>query len=168
MDQLARVNLGATFAIFILPAWAVFRLQNPKISIGVGGLIFWCWLVLLGEFIRGFDPSYDSFGPALNFLFGLPLGLGYCAFWEVIRRLLRRSKKASPHVVDFILWSALLMLCLCFPFVFKSIYRRDPMDYFFEILFAIGPILLLCIAMVLTMVLDMHRTTRERPCNRNS
>lgn len=157
MDQLTVVNLGSTFAIFVLPAWAVFRLQKPIISIPIGGLIFWCWLVLLGEFTRGFDPSYDSIGPAFNFFFGLPFGLGYCAFWEAIRRFVRRKKKVSPNAVDLILWSLLIALCICFPFIFKSVYRMDPMDYFSEILFGIGPILLLCIAMVLKLTIEVYQ-----------
>lgn len=161
MDQLARINLGAIFAIFVLPAWAVFRLQNPKISIAIGGLIFWCWLVLLGEFTLGFDPSYDSIGPAFNFLFGLPFGLGYCAFWEVIRRLLRRSKTIQSHLVGLVLWSGMTILCICFPYIFASIYHREPMDYFYEILFGVGPILLLCISMVLTMALDMRKMKKK-------
>lgn len=35
------------------------------------------------------------------------------------------------------------------------------MDYFYEILFGVGPILLLCIAMVLTMVLDMRKMKKK-------
>jgi hypothetical protein len=164
MDQLTKINWAAIFPILILPAWAVFRLQNPKISIIIGGLIFWCWLVLLGEFTRGFDPSYDSFAPVFNFFLGLPFGLGYCAFWEAIRRFLRRNKKVSPNSIDLILWTFLIALCICFPFIFKSVYQRNPMDYFFEILFGIGPILLLCFAMVLKMALDVyHRKTGSDP-----
>ena len=152
--------MGAIFAIFVLPAWAVFRLQNAKLSIVIGGLIFWCWLVLLGEFTRGFDPTYDSFGPAINFLFGLPFGLGYCAFWEVVRRLKRRTKAVKLHLVSCILWSGLVILCICFPYIFKSFYQRDPMDYLDLILFGIGPILLLCLAIASSTAIDMQKAKK--------
>ena len=159
MDLLSRISLGAMFAVLILPAWIVFRLQNPKVSVPIGGLIFWGWLVLLSGFIRDFDPSYDGWGPFFNLLFGLPLGIGYCAFWAVICRLVLRLKvNRSRGIISLVVWSAMIILCVCFPFLVTSTYHRSLMFYMPYLLFGVGPILLLSVAMVLSILFEMHRS----------
>ena len=90
MDLLTRLDYGMVFAVYILPAWTVLRLPNSKVSILIGSLIFYGWLVLVTILIVDIDPSSDSFAYGFNILFGLPVGVGYCAIWALFRALLRR------------------------------------------------------------------------------
>ena len=158
MDLLRRIDLGMGFAVLILPAWTVLRLPSPKVSIPIGSLIFWGWLVLAGDFEMEFDPSYDSFGPGFNLLFGWAFGLGYCAIWAGVRRLLRQSREdRSWSSTSLVVWSALIGLCVCFPFMTVAIYHRSLMFYLPYVLCGVGPILLLCIAMVFSNLLGMRK-----------
>jgi len=166
MDQLTRLTYGLCFAVLVLPAWIVFRLPNPKVSIPIGALIFWGWLVLYSDFVGDIDPSRDGgLGPAANFLFGLPFGACYCQIWLGIRRLLpkhgRKPTKNYLNLVSLIIWSALIALCLCFPFMATALHRRNIGFYMPYVLIGVGPILVLCVAVVYSTVFEMHEYNKR-------
>jgi hypothetical protein len=162
MDQLTRLNYGMFFAILVLPAWTALRLRSWKVSVPIGALLFWGWLNLYGEFVGDIDPSrVGGLGPAINFLFGLPFGAGYCAIWFVIRGVIRRpsSKLERNYVklISLIVWSALISLCLCFPFMATALHHRSLEFYMPYVLIGVGPILLLSLAMVCSTVCEMYK-----------
>jgi hypothetical protein len=164
MDQLTRLNYGLFFAVLVLPAWTVLRLPSWKVSVPIGALIFWGWLNLYGEFVGDIDPSRaGGLGPAINFLFGLPFGAGYCAIWFVIRRFIRNSRpklqKNYVKLISLIVWSALISLCLCFPFWATALHHRSLEVYMPYVLIGVGPILALCVAVVCSTVLEMRNST---------
>ena len=161
MDLLTRINYGTFFAVFILPAWAVVRLPSLKMSIPIGSLIFYGWLVLASILTMDIDPSYDSFGYGCSIFFGLPVGVGYCAIWILFRRLLThlKSKSFRSHAstrISLVIWSALIGLCLCFPFMAKALHHRSMGFYMPYVLIGVGPILLLSLAMVCSTVSEMR------------
>jgi hypothetical protein len=164
MDQLTRLNYGMFFAMLVLPAWAVLRLSSPKISIPIGTLIFWGWLVLFSDFVGDIDPTRDGgFGPVFNIFFGWQAGACYCVIWFAIRRLVPRSKakhvKNYVKLIGLVIWSALIGLCLCFPFMARALHHRSLGFYMPYVLIGVGPILVLCVAVVCNTVREMRKYT---------
>jgi hypothetical protein len=166
MDQLTRLNYGLFFAVLVLPAWTVLRLPSWKVSVPIGALIFWGWLNLYGEFVGDIDPSRaGGLGPAINFLFGLPFGAGYCVIWFVIRGAMRRQRskleKNYVKLIGLIVWSALISLCICFPFLATALHHRSLDFYLPYVLIGVGPILILCVAVVYSTVFEMHKYNKR-------
>ena len=158
MDMLHRVSLGIVIGVMILPAWAVLRLPSLKVSMPIGTFIHWGWLVLGSDFLREFDPGYDSLAPAFNIVFGWGTGLIYCAIWAGIRRWLLHSRvDHTGSSTGVVVWSCLVVLCLCFPFMTATMYHRNLAFYMPYTLIGVAPVLLLCSAMVFT----HHRGIRK-------
>jgi hypothetical protein len=168
MDLLTRIHIGSLLAILVLPALAVFCLPKSKLSVLMGGLIFWGWLVLLSDFMRECDPSSDSPAALFNFLLGLPFGIGYCAIWAAIRRRLQRAEvRRSRGILSLVVWSGVIGLCAFVPFIVVHVNNRSLSFYAPYLLLGEGPILLLSVTMVISSVADI-RTHNKRVLPRES
>ncbi len=166
MDQLTRLNFGLFFATLVLPAWVVLRLPSAKVSIPVDALIFWGWFVLYCDFVGDIDPSRaGGFGPAAVFFFGWQPGVCYCAIWLLPRRLLQkpeaRSGSMAVKLIGLSIWLALIGLCLSFPFMATALHRRSIGFYMPYVLIGVGPILVLCVAVVYSTVCEMRKYTKR-------
>ncbi len=166
MDMIGRLGLAGVIGVFLLPAWAVFRLPRLVVAVPVGALIFWTWLFLPGVLLQEWDPTYDSFGPAFSLLFGLPWGFGYCGFWAIVRtgvpRLKNRVRRPGT-ILDLVIWSGVALFCVSFPWLASAKYHRALADDLGYTLSGAGPLFLLAVALAATAYLSLPRQGKAVP-----
>jgi len=149
--------------------------------------MFWGWSVVSGALILHLDPEYDSIAPAMMYFLGWLMGLIYCSFWVIIRLVTESytrssSTKQSPEyisrvsvaeatlssskqllfypVLGLIMWGALSVLCLLFPFIDRARYNETDCSFFLYYLFGCGPILLLSVTMFFINLRELLKKTQ--------
>jgi hypothetical protein len=142
MDILSRLSYIGVFAVWVLPALAVLCLRKTKLSVLIGGLIFWGWAVLLFVLLQELSPSAPHMAPIGMLLFGLPFGLTYCAMVARTRGTeIHVGDKRSGYIISLIVWSAMIMFCVFVPFIIASVNRRGLSFNIPYLLMGVGPIL---------------------------
>jgi len=164
LDTISQISCMAILGVFMVPVLIIFCLPGRKGAIPIAGVTFWVWLVLAGELIRDADPSYDSFGPAINFLFGLPFGLGYSTIWFLIGKLWKpRRHSRRSYALSAACWLLVAIGCGFFPFAVAYRYHRSVVFYLEYTLPPVVPLFALCVAMVVTSLRQWVELGRELP-----
>lgn len=162
MDWAALVSWGCILGALILPVWIVWRLPSYFLSVPIGTLIVWGWLMVDGLLLSSLDPEYDSIGPGLWLVLGWSVGLAYCCIliglYEILpsgrqsrsaRKIMECGKGGNSGQIHSVLgltaWGGISVLCICYPFIDRALY--GVYDWLFN-LSAFGPTLLLSVTMV--------------------
>ena len=163
MDWAIIVDRSCTFAALVLPVWIVWRLPRYYLSVPIGALMCWGWLMVDGYLLPALDSEYDSIAPGLWLVFGWVVGVAYCCFLVGICEIVAPGRKSGSagkiserattgnfavilSVLGLTAWGGLSVLCICYPFIDKARYGMT--DWLFN-LFAFGPTLLLSITMLI-------------------
>jgi len=166
MDFPRIVDSSCAFAALVLPVWIVWRLPRYYLSVPIGALMFWGWLVVDGFLLLRLDLEYNSIAPALLLLVGWAMGGVYCCLLMGIREIVSAQWKSrgpgkagtcvaprkailGHHVLGLAVWGILSVLCICYPFVDRARYGETDWMFLEYYLFACGPILLLAATMSL-------------------
>lgn len=153
---------GTGLGVFILPALMAFCLPGRKVSIPIGAVTFWAWLMLTSDLLREADPSYDSMAPAFNVLFGLPVGFAYSIFWFAIGKRWKPQRHGRmSHVFSVVCWSLMGAGCVGFPFLVSLKYHRGVTFHLEYTLLAAGPLFVFSVAMVITSLWQWRKLDRE-------
>jgi hypothetical protein len=155
MDFLRMVEIGSGFAVLVLPVWIVWRVPRYYLSVPIGALMFWGWLVVDGFLLLRLDPEYNSIAPALLLLVGWAMGAVYCCLLMAVREIVSPRRKSRSvgkaggctvsqkvasfhHALGLAVWGALSVLCICYPFIDRARYGETDWMFLEYYLFACG------------------------------
>ena len=158
MSLITIINLCSLVSMLLLPALAIRQL-HPLLSIPIGSLIFWGWSSTLSVLPK-IAFSSESIGPAVWLFFGWAPGLLYCLIVCVVSSQLCKSKPSCSCSLDSLaLWIAAFALCLCFMAISMHIYKSGTIRSLLPI--SVGPLLLLCAAMALSVYVNMRKQEKR-------
>jgi len=140
--------------MLLLPALTIRQL-HPLLSLPIGTIIFWGWSFALSLLVRTAFASESLSAGVWLFFGGIP-GFLYCLIvLAVSSQLFKTKPSCSDSPKSLVLWLVTFIFCLCFVAVMMRIYESRLIHI--SLKYAIGPLLLLCLAMVMSILWNMHK-----------